>query len=142
MLPGLMSPQLDMTPRQAKEERVLRKNARQNFLAFCQYLDPRYETPPHVQLLAAKLQQVALYIASGGQKGIGRLMIMMPPQHGKSQIASRNFPTWLLGLLPDSRVILTSYGVDLATRHSRFIRDTVISSEYQALFGNKSAKIY
>lgn len=141
MLPSLLNPQLEMTPRQAKEERALRKNARQNFLAFCQYIDPRYETPAHVQLLAAKLQQVALYIASGGQKGIGRLMIMMPPQHGKSQIASRNFPTWLLGLLPDSRIILTSYGVDLATRHSRFIRDAVVSAEFQALFGSKSAKI-
>lgn len=142
MLPALMTPQVDMTPRQAKEERALRKDARQNFLSFCRYIDPRYETPQHIQLLAAKLQQVALYIASGGTKGIGRLMIMMPPQHGKSQIASRNFPAWLLGLLPDSRIILTSYGVDLATRHSRFIRDTVLSAEYQALFGNKSAKIY
>lgn len=142
MLPGLVNPTLDMTPSQAKEERALRKNARQNFLAFCQYLDPRYETPPHIQLLASKLQQVALYIASGGTKGIGRLMIMMPPQHGKSQIASRNFPAWLLGLLPDSRIIITSYAVDLATRHSRFIRDAVTSPEYQALFGSKSAKIY
>ena len=142
MLPTLMNPQVDMTPRQAKEERALRKDARQNFLSFCKYIDPRYETPQHIQLLAAKLQQVALYIASGGKKGIGRLMIMMPPQHGKSQIASRNFPAWLLGLLPDSRIILTSYGVDLATRHSRFIRDTVLSAEFQALFGSKSAKIY
>jgi len=142
MLPALINPQVDITPRQAKEERGLRKNARQNFLAFCQYIDPRYETPQHIQLLAAKLQQVALYIASGGAQGIGRLMIMMPPQHGKSQIASRNFPAWLLGLLPDSRIILTSYGVDLATRHSRFIRDTVLSAEFQALFGSKSAKIY
>jgi predicted phage terminase large subunit-like protein len=142
MLPALINPQVDMTPRQAKEERALRQNARQNFLTFCQYIDPRYETPAHIQLLAAKLQQVALYIASGGAKGIGRLMIMMPPQHGKSQLASRNFPAWLLGLLPDSRIILTSYGVDLATRHSRFIRDTVLSSEYQALFGSKSAKIH
>jgi len=142
MLPGLVNPQVSMTPSQAKEERASRKNARQNFLSFCQYIDPRYETPPHIQLLAAKLQQVALYIASGGTKGIGRLMIMMPPQHGKSQIASRNFPAWLLGLLPDSRIILTSYGVDLATTHSRFIRDTVLSAEFQALFGSKSAKIY
>ena len=141
MLPNLLNPQLEMTPRQAREERALRKFARQNFLAFCTYIDARYETPPHVQLLASKLQQVALFIASGGKKGIGRLMIMMPPQHGKSQIASRNFPTWLLGLLPDSRIILTSYGVDLATRHSRFIRDTVVSPEFQALFGSKSAKI-
>lgn len=130
-----------ITPREANEEKILRKEARKNFLAYCQYVDPRYETPAHVKLLAAKLQQVALFIASGGKRGIPRLMIFMPPQHGKSQIASRNFPAWLLGILPDSHIILTSYGDSLATRHSRFIRDQIIAPEYQAIFGTKSNKM-
>lgn len=138
MLPDV---ELIATPREAREEKQLRVKARKNFLAYCQYVDPRYETPPHIQLLAAKLQQVALYIASGGKRGIGRLMIFMPPQHGKSQIASRNFPAWLLGILPDSRVIVTSYGDSLATRHSRFVRDQILADEYQAIFGMKSNKI-
>lgn len=136
-----ITPTINITPRDAAQEKELRKAARRNFLAYCQYVDPRYETPPHIQLLAAKLQQVALYIASGGKRGIGRLMIFMPPQHGKSQIASRNFPAWLLGILPDSHVILTSYGDSLATRHSRFIRDQILAPEYQAIFGTKSNKI-
>jgi phage terminase large subunit-like protein len=131
----------DTSPREAVIEKKLREKARKNFLAYCQYVDPRYETPAHIQLLAAKLQQVALYIASGGKRGIGRLMIFMPPQHGKSQIASRNFPAWLLGLLPDSRIILTSYGESLATHHSRYIRDQITAPEYQAIFGERSNKI-
>lgn len=139
MLPGLAP--TSITPREANEEKKLRKEARKNFLAYCQYVDPRYETPGHVRLLAAKLQQVALFIASGGKRGIPRLMIFMPPQHGKSQIASRNFPAWLLGILPDSHIILTSYGDSLATRHSRFIRDQIIAPEYQAIFGTKSNKM-
>jgi hypothetical protein len=69
-------------------------------------------------------------------------MIFMPPQHGKSQIASRHFPAWLLGLLPDSRIILTSYGESLATHHSRFIRDQLTTGEFQAIFGSKSNKIW
>jgi len=131
-----------MTPSDARSEKKLRMKARRNFLAYCQYVDPRYEAQPHVRLLASKLQQVALYIASGGKQGIGRLMIFMPPQHGKSQLASRHFPAWLLGLLPDSRIILTSYGESLATTHSRYIRDQVTSDEYQAVFGSKSDKIW
>jgi len=131
-----------MTPTEAKSEKNLRVKARRNFLAYCQYVDTRYETPPHIRLLASKLQQVALFIASGGKQGIGRLMIFMPPQHGKSQIASRHFPAWLLGLLPDSRIILTSYGESLATTHSRHIRDQVTTEEYQAIFGTKSNKIW
>lgn len=140
MLP-FADPNLSMSPLQAFDEKELRTKARRNFLFYCQYVDPRYETPRHIQLLAAKLQQVALFIASGGKQGIGRLMILMPPQHGKSQIASRNFPAWLLGLLPDSRIILTSYGESLATTHSRFIRDQILDERYQAIFGNKSNKI-
>ena len=130
-----------MTPHQAYDEKKLREQARRNFLAYCQYVDPRYETPRHIRLLASKLQQVALFIASGGRQGIPRLMILMPPQHGKSQIASRNFPAWLLGLLPDSHIILTSYGESLATRHSRFIRDQIVDERYQAIFGTKSNKM-
>lgn len=130
-----------VTPREAREEKGLRRQARRNFLAYCQYMDARYETPPHIRLLAGKLQQVALYIASKGVQGIGRLMILMPPQHGKSLMASRNFPAWLLGNLPDSSVILTSYGESLATGHSRYVRDQIVMDEYQAIFGTKSNKI-
>jgi len=126
------------TPKQALAERALRELARRNFAEFCKYMDARYETPAHILLLADKLQQVAKYIQTNGKEGIGRLMIMMPPQHGKSQIASRMFPTWMLGLYPDSRVILASYGVDLAVRHSRYIRDAVTSAEFAALFGRTS----
>lgn len=93
MLSAINSAQANMTPREAKNEKRLRQSARKNFLAYCQYVDPRYETPAHVQLLAAKLQQVALYIASGGKKGIGRLMIFMPPQHGKALALDTPIPT-------------------------------------------------
>lgn len=139
-----MFPTTDLftTPMDAKAEKDQRVKARRNFLAYCQYVDPHYEDRPHIRFLAAKLQQVALYIASGGKRGIGRLMIFMPPQHGKSQLASRYFPAWLLGLLPDSRIILTSYGESLAITHSRYIRDQIITDEYQAIFGSKSNKIW
>lgn len=130
-----------MSPRDAHNEKRSRTNARKNFLAYCTYMDVRFETPRHVQLLAWYMQQVAVYIASGGKQGIGRLMILMPPQHGKSQIASRNFPAWLLGRLPDSRIILTSYGESLATTHSKHIRDQLLTEQYQAIFGEKSDKI-
>jgi len=132
---------ISMTPHQAYDEKNLRKQARRNFLSYCQYVDERYETPRHIRLLASKLQQVALFVASGGKQGIGRLMILVPPQHGKSQLASRNFPAWFLGLLPDSHIILTSYGESLATRHSRFIRDQIVDERYQAIFGQKSDKM-
>jgi len=108
---------LDMTPRESRIEKDARMKARRNFSAYCQYVDERYELPPHLKLVASKLQEVALFRATHGQKGISRLIIMMPPQHGKSEMVSRNFPAWVLGLMPDTRFIISSYGGDLAVRH-------------------------
>lgn len=143
MLPAMTNAkqsQRSASPSQAKASRERRKLARSNFLEFCKYVDPKFETPAHIRLVASKLQEVALYVMSGGTKGIGRLMIMMPPRHGKSELASRNFPAWLLGLMPDSRVILTSYGADLAVKNSRSLRDVVMSQRYQAVFGSLSIR--
>jgi hypothetical protein len=43
---------------------------------------------------------------------------------------------WVLGKNPDVRIILASYGADLATENSRAARDIVDSDKYKALFGN------
>jgi predicted phage terminase large subunit-like protein len=128
-----------ISPVAARGERVRREQARRSFLRFCQYVDPHFETPAHVRLVAEKLQLVARFIESGGREGISRLMIEMPPRHGKSELASRKFPAWLMGRRPDVRVILASYGADLASKHSRAVRDEINSTRYQALFGGLSS---
>ena len=126
------------SPSQALETRVKRTLARRSFLHFCEYVDEKFEAAPHVSLLCEKLQQVAKFIETDGKEGIGRLMIMLPPRHGKSELASRKFPAFLLGRRPDSRIILTSYGADLASRNSRDVREIVTGKPFQALFGVKS----
>jgi hypothetical protein len=47
----------------------------------------------------------------------GRLMVMAPPGSAKSTYATVVAPSWYLGTTPDRRVILASYGGDLARRH-------------------------
>ena len=44
-----------------------------------------YQDAPHQQAIERKLEQVARYLLTGGAEGIGRLMIFMPPRHGKTQ---------------------------------------------------------
>lgn len=56
---------------------------------------------------------------------IDRLMIIIPPRHGKSLLASIHFPAWYLGRNPDKRIIATSYGAGLAYRMSRQARNIV-----------------
>ncbi|NPV54526.1 MAG: phage terminase large subunit [Firmicutes bacterium] len=56
---------------------------------------------------------------------IHRLMVFIPPRHGKSFLCSRLFPAWYLINNPDKRVILCSYGASLALNFSRRAREIV-----------------
>lgn len=63
----------------------------------------------------------------------GRLMIMAPPGSAKSTYASVVAPTWFLGTQANRRVILASYGDDLARRHGRRTRQLLRSPEASAI---------
>lgn len=108
---------------------------RLSFLQFKHNLWKNYQHTPHHKLIDDKLVQVARYIETGGKEGIGRLMIWMPPRYGKTE-ALRHFVAWLLGRNPDVRIINTSYGMQLAQRNSRAIRNKIASKKYQQLYPN------
>jgi predicted phage terminase large subunit-like protein len=63
-----------------------------------------------------------------------RLMLQMPPRHGKSTIASIEFPSWLLGHHPEWEVIACSYAESLALDFSRAVRDRMRDKEFHVLF--------
>lgn len=63
-----------------------------------------------------------------------RLMISMPPRHGKSELVSKYNPAWYLGRFPDRRVILTSYEADFAAEWGRKARN-VLDEFGPAYFG-------
>jgi len=88
---------------------------------------PRYIRAPHLDLLDQRL--VDLLAAPDG-----RLIVAMPPRHGKSLTVSRILPSWYLGTHPDQRVILVSYASSLANKHSRAARGIVRSDAYAELF--------
>lgn len=123
-----------------KAELRSRFMAERDFLSFCKHVDKKHPVDArHVERLARKLEQVAKYILTDGKEGISRLMVFMPPRYWKSQTASRKFPAWLLGKNPDLRVILTSYNADLASKHSKAVRDILQSNEYSQVFGQLSS---
>lgn len=123
-----------------KAELRSRLLAERDLLAFCAHVDKKHPVEAqHVQVLAHKLEEVAKYILSGGKEGINRLMVFMPPRYWKSQTASRKFPAWLMGKNPDLRIILTSYNADLASKHSKAVRDLIQSEEYSQVFGALSS---
>jgi len=125
---------------EARRELARRELARRHVVDFSEYMAPWYKAARNHRLVAGVLEEVERYVPTEGAEGIGRVLIFAPPRHGKSPQASRVFPAWLLGRLPNSRVILTSYGADLANRNSKAVRDLVMDVRYQAVFGDKAAR--
>ncbi len=78
----------------------------------------RWTCPRHLALLNERL----LDVAAGKCR---RLMVFMPPRHGKSEFISKYFTAWYLGTFPDRRVILTSYEADFAAQWGRRARELV-----------------
>jgi predicted phage terminase large subunit-like protein len=63
-----------------------------------------------------------------------RLMIQVPPRHGKSRLASQEFPAWALGHHPEWEVITSSYAVSLPVDFSRNIRERLRDEVFKATF--------
>lgn len=67
---------------------------------------------------------------------IKKLMIFMPPQHGKSELVSRLLPCILLGLNPNLRLACCTYGNDFAKDFNSDVQKYMLSDEYKELFPN------
>lgn len=101
---------------------------------FKRRLWPGYVHTPFQALIDDALSDVARYIETGGKEGTGRLAIMAPPRHGKTETA-RYFFGWLLGRTGGQvRIINTSYTADLAYRTSRRVRNLIATDAYRAVF--------
>ena len=116
-----------ISPQQAAQELLNRRLARDSLLKFTEYTNPEYQAASHHQQIAEALEKV-------GRGEIDRLMIFMPPRHGKSELASRRFPSWYLGKNPSKQIIAASYNSDLASDFGREVRDIVKSPEYHNIF--------
>lgn len=88
---------------------------------------PRYIFGRHHLLICHALERV--------EKGeCKRLMIFMPPRHGKSMLVSEYFPAWYLGRNPQKKIIAASYNADLAQDFGRKVRNQLKDATWQAVF--------
>ncbi|MCK6380845.1 MAG: terminase family protein [Leptospiraceae bacterium] len=98
-----------------------------DLIAFAKYVDPDFEAPSHIQKIAEKLTQV-----ESGE--IDRLIINLPPRHGKSLFTSKIFPAWFLGKHPKREIITTAYGADLVIDFTGYQRNLCESEKYKDIF--------
>lgn len=86
-----------------------------------------YEPAEHHFALADRLEAVC-------EGKIKRLMVFMPPRHGKSMLSSEYFPAWYLGHHPEHQVIAATYAQGLADDFGRKVRNLVSSEPHKAFF--------
>ena len=77
------------------------------------------------------------YFAEGRIK---KLMVSMPPQHGKSMGASTILPAYMLGLNPDCRIAIASYSATLANKFNRRVQRLIECREYGEIFPDTRIK--
>lgn len=78
-------------------------------------------------LRAKHLEYISDKIAQIRDKPI-RLIISMPPRHGKSELCSHYTPVWFLKEYPWKRVILASYEITFAASWGGKAKDTIESN--------------
>lgn len=125
-----------MTPAQARKaqlqkllaQRVL---ARRRLLQFTQMTHPAYSAGWVHDDICRRLERFSQEVA---EKKSPRLMLLMPPRHGKSELASIRFPAWHLGHNPTHELINVGYNLELPMKFSRKVREVMREPHYKAIF--------
>lgn len=116
---------------EARRELARRELARRRYLPFVQRFNPEY-IPGWVHVeICEKLEQ---FMRDVEAKLSPRLMIFMPPRHGKSELTSKTFASWVLGHHPTWEFIQCSYSGALANKFSRNVRGIMRDPLYHTVF--------
>ena len=105
--------------------------SRRSLLPFTMRLNPQYMAGWVHADVARRLEQFSDDVAA---KKSPRLMLLMPPRSGKSELCSRNFPPWHLGRNPDHEIISCSYNVSLAMTFSKKVKGVLEDESYHPVF--------
>lgn len=81
------------------------------------------------EFLCKKLQDFA-------EGKIKKLMILLPPQHGKSELTTRKLPGFLIGHKPNKQISVITYSAQMAAKFNRAIQRTIDSEDYLLMFPN------
>lgn len=135
---------LPLSSQTAARELLIRRRARQSLLDYANAIDipgaPASDDPDtefffpiettmalHHRILLGKLEEVSKRLH-------GRLMVFMPPGSAKSSYASVVFPSQYLGSQQNRRVILASYGDDLARKMGRRTRSIIKQPRFAGIW--------
>lgn len=108
--------------REALAELAREALARRSFGDYCARMDPSYVSTRHTRAMVAHLEALC-------EREIQKLMLFVPPRHGKTYHASERFPAYFLGRRKGrADVILASYTINRARKSSKKVRGLVRAS--------------
>lgn len=117
--------------KKAKLQLAKRELSRRRLLHFTTTTHPSY-SPGWVHAdICARLERFSRQVT---ERKSPRLMILVPPRHGKSELASIRFPAWHLGHNPTHEIINAGYNQELPMRFSRKVREVMRDPQYKNIF--------
>ncbi|CAB4168893.1 Archaeophage PsiM2, terminase large subunit [uncultured Caudovirales phage] len=126
-----------MDKKQAAIELLKRRQARKSFKAFVEYVRPKYKWSFFSETVCSAIDQF-LIDCQNGLRPI--LVLAAPPQHGKSELASRLLPAYIMGAFPDHRLASASYSSELSGAMAQDVRRILVDNSYLNLFPKMAEK--
>jgi len=108
-------------------EELERRSAIDSFIDFTTYTKSDYS----VQWFH---KSVCEHIEAFENKEIKKLMIFVPPQHGKSELSTRRYPAWTLGRNPNQKLGVISYNQTVASKFGKDIQRIMEDRTYKNIF--------
>ena len=120
------------------------QRAAASLIEFARYMNPdpndrwnaaasKYQVAPHHRLLAEALTEVL-------EGRLLRLAISMPPQHGKSTLATRLLLAYHVGKFPWKHLLMGTYNQTFAEEFGDDVRAIINSEEYPRVFPGAASK--
>lgn len=106
---------------------LLKRKAKNSFRHYVLYSKPGYSMTWFHAHICTMLDLFA-------EGKIKKMMILVPPQHGKSELATRQFPAYLLGRNPNLKIGIACYAAGIAMSFNRQIQRNIDCEVYGELF--------
>lgn len=120
----------------ANQQRVVRELAhrelmKRNLMYYIKATHPNYLPGWVHEDICERLEK---FVQDVIDKKSPRLMLLVPPRGGKSEIASVRMPAWVLGNYPHIEIMNLGYNQDLPLEFSRQVRAQITNKYYQQVF--------
>jgi predicted phage terminase large subunit-like protein len=110
-----------------EKELAYRELSRRRIQYFVTYCYPKYILTPFHESYLKIIQQFVF-------GDLNKLMLSVPPQHGKSLISTVYLIPFLFGINPSLKIALMCYSTEKARRFGRQIKRVMNSQEYKNIF--------